>query len=92
MFPWYEESQIWLNMRKQLLADSFIHIAYSAKTLWQIFSDQGNISPLVKSVYQKSIFLISQPKWDGAFEHTKHMLKLMGKKIFTIVGWKILFI
>ena len=22
--------------------------------------------------------------WDGYFEHPKHMLKLMGKKIFTI--------
>ena len=44
-------------------------------------------------------FLISQPKieniccgyskeqfqWDGSFEHTKHMLKLMVKKIFIIL-------
>ena len=32
-------------------------------------------SPVVKSAYQR----------DGSFEHPKHMLKLMGKKIFTIV-------
>ena len=43
--------------------------------------------PLVKSAYQKNKYLISQPKhmlWvrDGSFEHPKHMLKLMGKKIF----------
>ena len=31
-------------------------------------------------------------QWDGSFEHPKHMLKLMGKKIFTIERWKILFI
>ena len=24
-------------------------------------------------------------RWDGSFEHPKHMLKMMGKKIFTIV-------
>ena len=42
------------------------------------------------SVYQKIIFLISQPKhilWVlkrislGSFEHPKYMFKLMGKKI-----------
>ena len=27
-------------------------------------------------------------KWDGSFEHPKHMLKMMGKKIFTILGQK----
>ena len=45
-------------------------------------------SPLVKSAYQKIIFLISTKTYvvgDGSFEHTKHTLKLMGKKIFTIV-------
>ena len=52
--------------------------------------------PLVKSAYQKNDFLISQPihmlwvlkrtvfmRWP--FEHPKHMLKFMGKKIFTIL-------
>ena len=24
-------------------------------------------------------------QWDGSFQHPKHMLKLMGKKIFTIL-------
>ena len=47
---------------------------------------------LVKSAYQKNIFLISQPKHNGSFEHPKHMLKLMGKKIFTILCSKIVFI
>ena len=48
-------------------------------------------------------FLISQPKYDlgyfkepshldGSFEHPKHMLKPMGKKIFTILHSKIVFI
>ena len=52
--------------------------------------------PLVKSVYQKIIFLFlnqyicceysKEPSQrDGSFEHPKHMLKLMGKKIFTIL-------
>ena len=31
-------------------------------------------------------------KWDGSFEHQKHMLKLMGKIILTILRWKFVFI
>ena len=31
-------------------------------------------------------------QWDGSFEHPKHMLIIMGKKIFTILRWKFLFI
>ena len=31
-------------------------------------------------------------QWDGSFEHPKHMLKLMGKKMFTISHSKTLFI
>ena len=31
-------------------------------------------------------------QWDGSFEHSKHMLKFMGKKIFTILRWQFLFI
>ena len=31
-------------------------------------------------------------QWDGSFEHPKHMLKLIGKKIFTILRWHFLFI
>ena len=26
-------------------------------------------------------------QWDGSFEHPKHMLKIMGKKIFTYLPW-----
>ena len=58
--------------------------------------------PLVKSVHQKIIFLFLNQKiccgyskvpsqWDGSFEHPKHMLKLMGKKIFTTLHSKNLF-
>ena len=58
---------------------------------------------LVKSVKQKNKFLISQPKhmlWVLKrnvsmrlfFERPKHMLKLMGKKIFTLYRSEILFI
>ena len=40
---------------------------------------------LVKSGYQKNNFLISQPKhMRRFFEHPKHMLKIVDKKIFTI--------
>ena len=31
-------------------------------------------------------------QWDGPFEHPKHVLKLMGEKIFTLLPWKFLFI
>ena len=51
---------------------------------------------LCRSAQQKNNSLISQPKhilWilkersqlDGSFEHTKHMLKIVDKKIFTIL-------
>ena len=47
----------------------------------------------VKSAYQKINFLISKPKQCyGSFEYPKYMFKLMGKKIFTILRSKILFI
>ena len=29
--------------------------------------------------------LIARKLWDGSFEHPKHMFKLMGKKIITIL-------
>ena len=59
--------------------------------------------PLVKSAYQKFNFLIYKPKYmlwvlkrtvsmRGSFEHPKHMLQLMGKKIFTILLSKNVFI
>ena len=52
--------------------------------------------PPDKSVYWKTIFFIFHPKhmlwvlkepsqWDSSFEHPKHMFKLMGKKIITIL-------
>ena len=52
---------------------------------------------LVKSVYQIKKNLISQPKhilWvlERTFSMTKHMIKLMGKKIFAILRSKVLFI
>ena len=31
-------------------------------------------------------------QWNGSFNHPKHMLKLMGKKILNILRWKFLFI
>ena len=57
------------------------------------------IWPLVMSTYPKNIFLFlnqcgcsKEPfLCGGSFEHPKHMLKLMGKKIFTILHSKILF-
>ena len=60
----------------------------------------------VKSAYQKISLLIflflnhhiccgyskELSQWDGSFEHPKHILKVMGKKIFRILLTKILFI
>ena len=34
----------------------------------------------------------TESQWDGSFEDQKHMLKLMGKKAFTILHWKYLLI
>ena len=31
-------------------------------------------------------------QWDGSFEQPKHVLKIMGMKIFTILRWKFLFV
>ena len=31
-------------------------------------------------------------QWDGSFEHPKNMLKLMGKKIFTVLRLEFVFI
>ena len=60
------------------------------------------IRPLVKNAYQKSNFLISQPKniccgyskepsqWDGSFEHPKHMRSFEHPKhMLKIMGKKI---
>ena len=63
---------------------------------------QSTYRTLDKSVFRKTIFLISQPKhmlWAlkrtvsmrRSYEQPKHMLKQMGKKIFTILRSKILF-
>ena len=61
----------------------------------------GLVRPLVKRAYdnEKIIFLFlnqniccgysKEPsQWDGSFEHPKHMLKFMGKKISTILRTK----
>ena len=61
------------------------------------------IRTLVRSAYQITNFLISQPKhmlWVlktlsqsyTSLEHPKYMFKLMGKKIFKILRSKIVFI
>ena len=34
------------------------------------------------------LVISTQKEWEGSFEHPKHMLKMMGMKIFTIVHWK----
>ena len=43
-------------------------------------------------VLKRTVSLRRSSHWDGSFEHPKYMLKLIGKKIFTIVRSKILFI
>ena len=61
---------------------------------WRIFLRNSVVSGLKLIVRtQKNIFLFlnqniccgysKEPsQWDGSFEHTKHMLKLMGKKVY----------
>ena len=31
------------------------------------------------------LWVLNRLKWDGSFEHQKHMFKLMGKKIIKIL-------
>ena len=38
------------------------------------------------------LWVLKPSQWDGSFEHPKHILKLMGNKIFTILRSKIMFI
>ena len=62
-----------------------------------VFTLDLEIRPLVKSVYQKNNFLISQPKhvlWVNRLNETvllstQNMFKLMGKKIFTFLRFGI---
>ena len=58
----------------------------------EVVTMSHNCRTSVKSAQQKINFLISQPKhmlWvfneTVSFDHPKHMLKLVGKKIFTIL-------
>ena len=75
------------------------HLGISGKFLFQPYCFHSFSRPFVKSAYQKIIFLF-QPKYIlwvlkrtvSFFEHPKHMLKLIGKKIFTILRSKTLFI
>ena len=64
----------------------------------------GDVRTLVMSLRNENQFFLflnrsiccgyskEPPQRDGSFEHPKHMLKLMGKKIFTILLSNILFI
>ena len=65
-----------------------------------LFTWRKNFGPDLECV-TKIYFLISQPKhllwvlkrtvqWDGSFEDPKHTLKLIYKKIITILRWKFL--
>ena len=36
------------------------------------------------------LWVLKEPsQWDGSFEHPKHLLKMMGKNIFTVYAEKI---
>ena len=70
-------------------------LSFKRSPLWY---GKQYLRTLVKSAYQKTNLLISQPniccgyskepsQWDSSFEHPKHMLKLIGKKIFAILRW-----
>ena len=55
-----------------------------------------------RRIKQKKILFLNQniccgyakepSQWDGSFEHPKHMLKSIGKKVLTILRWTIIFI
>ena len=62
----------------------------------KIDQNTKTLAPIVRN--RKKIFLFinqnicceysKEPsQWDGSFEHPKHMLKIMGKKILTILCW-----
>ena len=61
-----------------------------------LYTKRGLLRPPVKKVLWKLFFLFldqniccgysKEPShWDGSFEHPKHMFKLMGKRIITII-------
>ena len=86
-----ERKKLFTFAKKDLSPPFFAHCVFKKnKFVFEL------CRPLVKSEYQKNNFLISQPKYmlwilkrtvsmRGSFEHPEHMLKIMGKKIFTIL-------
>ena len=70
--------------------------------IWK--SSWNNYRTFVESALEKKYFFLilnqsiccGYPKepsqWDGSFEHPKHMLKFMGKTIFKILRWNLMFI
>ena len=77
-----------------------LHIYIRRDTRWVTYIPTG-LKFRVRS--RKLIFLVlnqnicygctKEPsQWDGSFEHPKHTFKLIGKKIFTILRSKLLFI
>ena len=95
------DSSIWFNTMNLENELGMVHFTYQGVKgkncqIKSFFSSWNR--PPEKSVYQKLIFLFLNQKiccgyskepshWDGSFEHPKQMLKLIDKKIFTILRW-----
>ena len=85
-----------------LILESLPKIVKGRK-ITNILSFESAYRPLDKVHNEKLIFLFLNQniccgyskelsQWDGTFEHQKHMLKLMDKKIFTTLRSKFLFL
>ena len=60
---------------------------------WGKDKSLDNVTPIFSKKDEEHGFQLSVvPGVSGSFEHPKHMLKDMGKKIFTILRFKLLFI
>ena len=73
----------------------YIVVGSGSKSCSRLLKTAPDLRPLVKCALQKNLFAISQPKHVvstqkncfnmSSFEHPKHMLKMMGKKILKFV-------
>ena len=75
-----EETFMLYSWKKRASAGLWLRVCY--ENLILIFLNQNICCGYSKEPSQ----------WDGSFEHPKHMIKLMGKKIFTTLCWKFMFI
>ena len=91
----YYECLLWLEYIA-LHFEMYVLIFYNISQYFTITALKKRMGNLKKKVYltQNSCFGYSKEpsQWDGSFEHKKCMLKLLGKKIFTILRSNFAFI